>query len=48
MARRAKKANQAATELIVEVVVVGDEEALVDRLARFLIALAEATEESGE
>lgn len=47
MARPATNANQAATEVIVEPFV-GDEEALVDRLARFLIALAEATEESGE
>lgn len=36
------KANQAATGLNVEVVVLCDEEALVDRLARFLIALADA------
>lgn len=35
------------TEVIVEPFV-GDEEALVDRLARFLIALAETTEESSQ
>lgn len=47
MARPAINAKQAATEVIVEPFV-GDEEALVDRLARFLIALAETTEESSQ
>jgi hypothetical protein len=37
-------ANQAATGLNVEFVVLCDEETLVDRLARFLIALADTDE----